>query len=154
MIEFMSILTEHTILPDTADAYRELGVMLSGGEIFVSRGTDTSRLPLDQALRGVLLEALSAFQQGEAVTVVPRTTLLTTQEAADVLGMSRPTLVHLLEDGEIPFEKPGRHRRVLLRDLLDYQARLRSRRSVLLDQLGEDAAERLNEEPDSFVRTR
>lgn len=49
-----------------------------------------------------------------AITVAPTHTVLTTSEAADLLGISRPTLVRLLEAGEIPYEQPGRHRRVRL----------------------------------------
>jgi excisionase family DNA binding protein len=51
------------------------------------------------------------MREGKAITLVPRTQRLTTQEAADFLGISRPTLVKLLEDGKIPFDQPGRHRR-------------------------------------------
>ena len=57
------------------------------------------------------------------ITLVPRTQRLTTQEAADFLGVSRPTLVKLLEDGKIPYEQPGRHRRILFTDLLAYLER-------------------------------
>lgn len=150
----MSTLTEHTILPAAASAYGQLDEMLATGEVFISHGDDTLRVRLDDALLGVLMEALNAFQHGEAVTVVPRATLLTTQEGADMLGVSRPTLVKLLESGEIAFEQPGRHRRVLLRDLLAYQQKLRDRRGKLLEQLAEEGAERLDQEPDTFVRTR
>ena len=78
---------------------------------------------------------------GLAITVVPQHTRLTTQEAADMLGISRPTLVRLLGDGEIPYEQRGRHRRVLLTDVLDYQQRARVEQRKQLDDLVTEAAE-------------
>ena len=92
----------------------------------------------DQAYK-VLREVLDAMSKGLAITVVPQHTRLTTQEAADLLGISRPTLVKLLADGQIPFEQRGRHRRLLLTDVLDYQHRARSERKEQLDALVEEA---------------
>ena len=71
---------------------------------------------------------------GNGVTIVPRATRLTTQEAADFLGISRPTLVKLLESGAMPFETVGRHRRVTLDDLLNYQEKEQARRRTVLAQ--------------------
>ncbi|MES2170634.1 MAG: helix-turn-helix domain-containing protein [Actinomycetota bacterium] len=61
--------------------------------------------------------------------------LLTTQEAADFLGVSRPTLVKLLESGAIAHEKRGRHRRVTLRDLVEYQQQFRVERRARLSDI-------------------
>lgn len=74
-----------------------------------------------QALRAMA----SALHHGEAVTLTPHEAMLSTQEAADVLGVSRPTLVRLLESGALPFSQPGTHRRVRLEDVLDYAERHR-----------------------------
>ena len=68
------------------------------------------------------------------VTIVPLATRPTTQEAADFLGISRPTLVKLLESGAMPFETVGRHRRVTLDDLLNYQEKEQARRRTVLAQ--------------------
>jgi excisionase family DNA binding protein len=76
----------------------------------------------------------------KVVTVVPQTQRLTTQEAADFLGISRPTLVKLLEEGKIPYDQPGRHRRVLSSDLLAYLDRQRQHRRAALDRMTEDAS--------------
>jgi excisionase family DNA binding protein len=81
------------------------------------------------------------MRQGKATLVAPQGLLLTTQEAADFLGVSRPTLVKLLEDGAIAFEKPNRHRRVRLQDLIDFQQRRRAERRAALNQLTEEADE-------------
>ncbi|OZG61791.1 MerR family transcriptional regulator [Bifidobacterium lemurum] len=76
--------------------------------------------PLTKELAQALLQVANALTQGKAVFVAPCDMMLTTQDAADMLGMSRPTFVKLLESGEIPFTKVGRHRRVRLDDLQTY----------------------------------
>lgn len=83
-----------------------------------------------------IVDALSA---GQGVTVMPTNAQLTTQQAADHLGMSRPTLVRLLEKGEIPFTKVGRHRRVRFEDLLKYEKRSHNERMQSLNELTEEA---------------
>jgi excisionase family DNA binding protein len=79
------------------------------------------------------------MSQGLGVTIAPHHAMLTTQEAADFLGVSRPTLVRILESGEVPFQKPGRHRRVMLSDLLTYQEASRRHRREALQELADDA---------------
>ena len=81
------------------------------------------------------------MREGKVITLVPRTQRLTTQEAADFLGISRPTLVKLLEDGKIPYDQPGRHRRILFTDMLAYQEQQRENRRAALDRMTEDASE-------------
>ncbi|HJP78745.1 MAG TPA: helix-turn-helix domain-containing protein [Pseudonocardiaceae bacterium] len=83
----------------------------------------------------MLREVVQAMSYGLAVTVAPHQTVVTTSEAAQMLGISRPTLVRLLEAGEIPFEQPGRHRRIRLADVLAYQARARRARAAHLDEM-------------------
>ena len=69
----------------------------------------------------LLMEILSELADGNAVKVVPVHAELTTQEAADMLNVSRPHLVKLLEEGVLPFHKTGRHRRVRFADLMVYR---------------------------------
>ena len=85
----------------------------------------------------VLRDVVDAMAQGQAVTIAPVHQRLTTQEAADLLGVSRPTVVKLLESGEIPFEQPGRHRRVRLADVLAYRERASVERRGALDRMVE-----------------
>lgn len=100
---------------------------------------DNRSIALPSALRSMLADVVDAMRRGQAVTLVPSSQRLTTQEAADLLGVSRPTLIKLLESGEIPYETPGRHRRVRLVDLLGYQAARRTERRATLRHLTEDA---------------
>src|SRR6266567_4095694 len=84
-------------------------------------GPDGEQVPLPEEVYRVVVEVVQAMREGKIITLVPRTQRLTTQEAADFLGISRPTLVKLLEDGKIPYDQPGRHRRLMFTDLLAYQ---------------------------------
>lgn len=89
----------------------------------------------------VLVEVVEAMRAGKAISLAPTTQRLTTQQAANFLGVSRPTLVKLLEEGKIRFDRPGRHRRVSLVDLLAYQASRRSERRDVLRSLTNKSSE-------------
>jgi excisionase family DNA binding protein len=133
---------EQTFLPpQDAEALAAIEQLLGGGEApLVLSSTDTS-LDVPDELRSLLSLVVSSLRRGKAITVAPHALRLTTQEAADMLGISRPTLIKLLEDGHIPYETPSRHRRIHLIDLLNYQALRRSERRAALDELAADAQE-------------
>ena len=95
-------------------------------------------LPLTPELASVLMTVADQLSRNKAVFVAPYDTRLTTQDAADFLGVSRPTVVKLLENGEIPFEKVGRHRRVRLVDLQRYASERHARNVRLFDELAAD----------------
>ncbi|WP_018156538.1 helix-turn-helix domain-containing protein [Demetria terragena] len=96
---------------------------------------DGTRLELPPAMFDVLKLVAEAMAGGMGVSIAPLNALLTTQEAADYLGVSRPTLVRILERGDLPMEKPGRHRFVRLSDLVDFQDRQRVERRRALDEM-------------------
>jgi excisionase family DNA binding protein len=99
---------------------------------------DGTRLEVPAPVFDALVQVATAMAQGQGVTVMPLSALLTTQEAADLLGISRPTLVRLLADGEIAHEQRGRHRRILLSDLLAYQEQMHRERRESLERMAQD----------------
>jgi excisionase family DNA binding protein len=116
------------------DAAKEIERLLQSSEHPEIVGADGRRLPLTEELRTVLLEAAGTLARGDRVASVAVTRDLTTQAAADLLGVSRPYLISLLESGQLPFHKTGSHRRVALADLLRYKKeRDRTRRGALRD---------------------
>jgi len=89
----------------------------------------------------LLVDILSQMAQGNAVTLIPIHAELTTQEAADILNVSRPFLIKLIETGEIICRKVGRHRRIRFEDLMNYKQQIDSDRLQALDELASQAQE-------------
>jgi len=80
-------------------------------------------------IRDALVGALKALANGSPVRIEPLPQLLTTSQAADLLNISRTTMVKLLEEGKIPYEQPNVHRLVHLDDVLDYKQRRSMKRA-------------------------
>jgi excisionase family DNA binding protein len=150
------VLEQHTVLPPAKHdpgLASVLATLDAQGAALV--GPDGTRVALPDEVYRVLREVVETLSQGLAITIAPHNTQLTTQEAADLLGISRPTLVRLLEDGEISFELRGRHRRVMLADVVDYQQRVKTKRRTALDEMTRTAAEDGSyDEGTGFVQTR
>jgi excisionase family DNA binding protein len=140
------------ILPDESD--RELAVQSSRSLAGHLQGLIEARLSLTKkgkptvdnvvlpksALK-LLVDLLNEMARGNAVTLIPVHAELTTQQAADLLQVSRPFLIGLLNTGEIPFRKVGTHRRVLFKDLMTYRQTVDAKRSKALDELTKQAQE-------------
>lgn len=104
-----------------------LSLALEGGKV--------QNVTLAPALAASLLEVLRLVSSGRGFRMIPVGSELTTQQAADLLNVSRPFLVKLLEEGDIPFTKTGRHRRVRAQDLFAYKEKRDATRSNALSDL-------------------
>ncbi|TCC53458.1 DNA-binding protein [Kribbella capetownensis] len=138
------LLESQTYLPEEQDQMAKLASFLDAhhskrGELPVRRyllvgAEEHEQIEVPEALHKVLVQAVTALTAGKAVTISPTSQKLTTQQAADLLGVSRPTVVRLIEEGELPAERIGNRRKVLLRDLLAYRdARRRRQYQAIFD---------------------
>ena len=127
-------------LLDFVDAAQKRGKAVATASARLVSG-DGESIELPDELFRVLVLAAQSLSQNKAVTVAPIEQQLTTMEAAEFLGFSRPTLIKLLERGAIPFTRVGRHRRVKLADLLTYQQRQAQVRAEALTEMARIARE-------------
>jgi len=100
-------------------------------------GRNNERIELPESLLRVLQQIVPHLLQGHALRIVPFHKELSTQEAADILNVSRPFLIGLLERGEVPFVKTGKHRRIRFEDLMAYKKKRDATRREALDKLSE-----------------
>jgi excisionase family DNA binding protein len=94
-------------------------------------------LVIPRATAVMFAQILALLAQGRGVQIFPKEVELSTQHAADMLNVSRPYLIGLLESGRIPFRKVGRHRRIRFDDLMDYKRKDDLSRRVAADKLAE-----------------
>lgn len=113
---------------------------------FLAGATAGEQVELPPHVYEVLRQVVQAMKQGLAVTVVPQAHVLTTQQAADLLGVSRPTVIKLLDAGRIPYSKAGSHRRVRLEDVLAYRQSRRAEQYAALEATASDYAAEQNVE--------
>ena len=123
---------------DFVKALEERGILAPSSKAALV-APDNTRIELPAQLHDVLVQVAEALMQGMPVSVIPQSARLTTQQAADYLGVARTTLVRMLERGEIPMTKPGRHRYVQLKDLVLYQESVQRRRREVLDAMAAEA---------------
>jgi excisionase family DNA binding protein len=101
---------------------------------------DGREIPIPSAIYKVLEQVIPALITEHAVSIVPVGAVMTTQQAADLLNVSRPYLVKLLDKGVIPFERsndPGSHRKIRFADLMEYKHKIEIQRRKDLRKLTE-----------------
>jgi len=108
-----------------------------GRSLALTRGGIEMELP--DSVREVLTRVVEVLASGRGVAVVPVDQELTTREAADLLGFSRPTLIKLLDAGELSYSRPSSSRRILLEQVLAYKKRRSRKRRELLSEMTADA---------------
>lgn len=123
-------LSERLPTSEEAEKAREASTVLArhrdkrgGLSLHVRKGAKDAVVELPPAISHLVLDLLLSIGKGEAVTLVPLGADLSTQQAADMLEVSRPFLVKLMENKEIPHHKVGTHRRIRAEDLLAYKQR-------------------------------
>lgn len=123
---------------ETANQLRRLLALQASGAANLRLSDDGGKITditLTPAISKLLMEVLHPIGRGDAVTLVPVSQMLTTQQAADILNVSRPFLISVLKKGEIPFESVGRHRRIRAEDLYAYKAARDRHRNEALSAL-------------------
>ncbi len=98
-------------------------------------GSNGEEVLIPESVYSVLRQVVHAMASGKTITLAPHNRELTTQQAADILNVSRPFLIKLLEEEQIPYIKVGKHRRIRYQDLMKYKEVRDQKRSQLLDQL-------------------
>jgi excisionase family DNA binding protein len=111
--------------------YSLLSEALQEGKLFLL-GPENEKYDIPSPLAKILQEAMAELYRGKTVEVVTSNLQVTTQDAADYLGMSRPTFVQLLNDGKLPYTQAGdgKHRRIRISDLVDYQQQEKLKRDA------------------------
>jgi excisionase family DNA binding protein len=124
---------------DVARQLRGLVVRQAQGDVRISLRepgkAEPTEITLTPAMSIAFLELLRPISDGDAVTIIPVGKELTTQQAADILNVSRPFLISLLRSGEIAHTLVGRHRRIRAVDLFSYKTARNAKRAAALDEL-------------------
>jgi excisionase family DNA binding protein len=138
----MAATAKHSITLPKAEQKRvqELEAMLSQGNAALVSSTG-ERIDLPNTVYKILKKVVTLMAPGQAITLIPDNQAVTTQRAADILGMSLPFFVKLLETGAMAYHRVGNQRRVYLRDVLVYAQKRDEQRQAALDRLSRAAVE-------------
>src|SRR5690349_9915165 len=141
-----------TVAPSEADALlaRESSRRLAAHKLgkrssiriqLLDDGEEAETLSVPASALRLFLHLLTEMSQGNAVTLIPTHAELTTQQAADLLNVSRPYVVKLLDEGKLPYRTVGKYRRIRFDDLMAYKRKDDEARAKVLDQLTAEAQE-------------
>lgn len=155
-------LDQQTYVPNAEDKVGEVLSFIQAHEhargtrpearYFLAGPREGDQVELPESVYRALLLVVEAMAAGKAVTVAPQNQLLTTQQAADLLGVSRPTVIKLIDSGELPAETPGTRRRMIkLDDVLACKARRRKAQYEALMALAVDDYAAEDEDPEKIA---
>jgi len=150
----MTTVLERTVTPPTGVDLTEMAAALDRAAPIAVEFGDGSRAELPESIAETFAHIVKTLMGGKAVTISEIGETLSTQEAAEILQVSRPTFVKYLESGRLPFERPaGSHRRVKLDDVMELRDQLRQERRNILAELTKEATAS-GPRADGFVSTR
>ena len=132
-------LQDQKVARESLSAFSSAMAMSKSDLISIRISEDGEMIKIPAIALELLSLILSNMAEGKSVSLIPSESLLTTQEAATLLNVSRPHLVKLLESGVIPFQKVGTHRRVFLEDVNAYEIQLKEKRKNNLQFLADQA---------------
>ena len=134
------VISGPVVSPDDGNVLARLRAFLAGhhGQAVLS-APDGSRTEVPAEVVTLMEHAVDALSEGVAVTVTAVPQRLTTTQAAELLGVSRPTLVRMLEDNKLPYEQVNVHRSLRLSDVLAYKQRQADERRAVLDDMTREA---------------
>ena len=131
---------EPITMPDSEhEQIEELQRLLQLGTPYLVGPDGKERISIPPTIYRALKDVVRNLRHGRSMVLVPQDEDFTTQTAANFLGVSRPHLIKLLESGAMPFHKTGSHRRILLRDLMNYAKLRDAERKQIVDNLAREA---------------
>ena len=123
---------------DFLEAHAGAGRERPATRYLLAGATAGDQVELPEEIYLVLRQAVEAMQRGLSVTISPQSRTLTTQQAADLLNVSRPTVIKILDKGKLAFERVGTHRKIRLADLLEFREERRREQYAALDAMSVD----------------
>lgn len=139
MLNVQSLPTAEEVALAKLSSQELSAVLETNGEIqdfnVVGKDGETHQVKMPASAVKLMIEVLTQLGQGNSVNITPIHAELTTQEAADILNMSRPTLIKLLDSGDIPHSRTGNRRKVAFVDVMNYKQDIDAKRLAALDEL-------------------
>lgn len=135
---------QQTYLPQSEATTRDLTDFVAdhrGESSYTLVAKDGASVAIPAALSAVLQQILEAMQAGRAVTVSTHARMVTSQEAADLLGVSRPTVIKLIDTGALPCDRTGHRRKIAVEDVMRYRQRRKEEQFAALQAIAVDPFE-------------